>query len=249
MEYSGRGATSFFFKCIEGLLQSRYREDKSYYDKAKGGQKIRDAKNITANDSKKRKRPSKKKVKNQKPPPVTVLTRGDCRRLNGLYGARCLVKFKDMGSGSRFEIVKDSDGRNNCFFVAIGSFLFPSMFKSSPMKTGSVSNQGEHEGIVHGLASQMRDDDATVLSCLSNLRADHPYLISIEHMFLGMAPEKDDDPKFIRYHNRSVGEDESGIDVRRTLKAYSAYIRDDDDLSKISISLWPPPCTESTLPF
>jgi hypothetical protein len=64
---------------------------------------------------------------------------------------------------------------------------------------------------------------ATVLSCLSDLRADHPYLINIEHMYLGMmSPEKDDDPKFIRYHNRSVGEDESGIDVRRSLKAYSA---------------------------
>jgi hypothetical protein len=75
----------------------------------------------------------------------------------------------------------------------------------------------------------MRDDHATVLSRLSDLRADHPYLINIEHMFLGMSLEKDDDPKFIRYHNRSVGEDESGIDVRRSLKAYSAYIRDDDD--------------------
>ena len=76
----------------------------------------------------------------------------------------------------------------------------------------------------------MRDDHATVLSHLSDLRADHPYLINIEHMFLGMMPlEKDDVPKFICYHNRSVGEDESGIDVRRSLKAYSAYIRDDDD--------------------
>jgi hypothetical protein len=76
----------------------------------------------------------------------------------------------------------------------------------------------------------MQDDHATVLSHLSDLRADHPYLINIEHMFLGMmSPEKDDDTKYIRYHNRSVGEDESGIDVRRSLKAYSAFIRDDDD--------------------
>jgi hypothetical protein len=144
------------------------------------------------------------------------------------------VKFKDMGSGSCSTIVEESDeidgGRSNCFFVAIGSLLFPSSFKSSPMETGSVCDQDAHQDMVHGLACTMRDNHATVLSHLSDLRADHPYLINIEHMFLGMiSPEKDDDPKFIRYHNRSVGEDESGIDVRRSLKAYSAYIRDDDD--------------------
>ena len=87
------------------------------------------------------------------------------------------------------------------------------------METGSVRDQDEHQDMVHGLACTMRDNHATVLSCLSDLRADHPYLIKIEHMFLVMSLEKDDDPKFIRYHNRSVGEDESGIDVRRSLKA------------------------------
>jgi len=98
------------------------------------------------------------------------------------------------------------------------------------METGSVCDQDAHLDMVHGLACTMQDDHATVLSHLSDLRADHPYLINIEHMFLGMmSPEKDDDTKYIRYHNRSVGEDESGIDVRRSLKAYSAFIRDDDD--------------------
>jgi hypothetical protein len=97
------------------------------------------------------------------------------------------------------------------------------------METGSVRDQIDYQDMVHGLACHMRDDHATVLSRLSDLRADHPYLINIEHMFLGMSREKDDDPKFICYHNCSVGEDESGINVRRTLKAYSAYIRDEDD--------------------
>jgi hypothetical protein len=115
------------------------------------------------------------------------------------------------------------------FFVAIGSLLFPSSFKSSPMESGSVRDQDDHQDMVHVLACTMRDNHATVLSRLSDLRADHPYLINIEHMFLGMSLEKDDDPKFIRYHNCSVGEVESGIDVRRSLKAYSAYIRDNDD--------------------
>jgi len=138
-----------------------------------------------------------------------------------------------MGSGSCSTIVEESDeidgGRSNCFFVAIGSLLFPSLFKSSPMETGSVSDQDEHHDMAHGLACTMRDDH-TILSHLSDLRADHPYLINIEHMFLGMmSPEKDDEPKFIRYYNQSVGEDESGIDLRRSLKAYSAYIRDEDD--------------------
>ena len=184
------------------------------------------------NESKKRK--IFKERKKGKPLPVTVLTRAGCRRLNGLYGSRCLVKFKDMGSGSCSTIVEESDeidgGRSNCFFVATGSLLFPSLFKSSPMETGSVRDQDEHQDMVHGLACTMRDNHATVLSRLSDLSADHPYLINIEHMFLPMmSPEKDDDPKFIRYHNRSVGDDESKIDVRRSLKAYSAYIRDDND--------------------
>ena len=88
------------------------------------------------------------------------------------------------------------------------------------METGSVCDQDAHLDMVHGLACTMQDDHATVLSHLSDLRADHPYLINIEHMFLCMMLlEKDDDPKFLRYHNRSVGEDESGIDVRRSLKA------------------------------
>jgi hypothetical protein len=104
MEYSGRGPTSGFFKCIEELLQSRFREVVSYYDTAKERQKLLESKDKTGNESKKRKR-SSKKGKKGKPPPVTVLTRADCRRLNGLYGSRCLVKFKDMGSGSRSTIV------------------------------------------------------------------------------------------------------------------------------------------------
>ena len=104
-----------------------------------------------------------------------------------------------MGSGSCSTIVEENEeidgGRSNCFFVAIGSLLFPSLFKSSPMETGSVLDQDEHQDMVHGLACTMRDDHTTVLSRLSDLRADHPYLINVEHMFLGMSLEKDDDPK------------------------------------------------------
>jgi hypothetical protein len=96
------------------------------------------------------------------------------------------------------------------FSLPSGPF-FPSLFKSSPMETGSVRDQDEHQDMIHGLACTVQDDHATVLSRLSDLRADHPYLINIEHMFLGMSPEKDDDPNFICYHNRSVGEDESGL--------------------------------------
>ena len=101
----------------------------SYYDTAKERQKLLEWKSKTGNKSKKWKRSSKNRKKG-KPPPVTVLTRADCRRLNGLYGSRCLVKFKDLGSGSRSTIVEESEeidgGLSNCFFVAIGSLLFPS---------------------------------------------------------------------------------------------------------------------------
>jgi hypothetical protein len=59
-----------------------------------------------------------------------------------------------MGSGSCSTIVEESEeidgGRSNCFFVAIGSLLFPSLFKSSPMETGNVCDQDEHQVMVYG---------------------------------------------------------------------------------------------------
>jgi hypothetical protein len=56
VEYFGRGPTSGFLKCIEELLQSRFREVVSYYDTAKERQKLLEWKNKTGNKSKKRKR-------------------------------------------------------------------------------------------------------------------------------------------------------------------------------------------------
>ena len=55
MEYSGRGPTSGFLKCIEELLQSWFREVVSYYDTAKERQKLLESKNKMGNESKKRK--------------------------------------------------------------------------------------------------------------------------------------------------------------------------------------------------